>query len=372
LIAEGRLFLEPARFVEAFAERLVAAGVPVSRMRLGQRLMNPLLSAWGVIWTPGTGGEEYTVHRAQLATDDYIGSPFQHVIETRTPFRKRLDRLDPTRDHHVLHEFAAAGFTDYLALPLVYGDGSVQGTAFVSDAPAGFSDEAVMLLENLSVALAAAMEPMAMRRSTASLLATYLGRDPAHRVLRGSIHRGDIVETEAAIILTDVRGFTALSVSEPPEGVLAALGIYFETIVAAVHAHGGDVLKFMGDGVLSIVPVEQHGHVQACAKAAAAMRDAQAQLPQTRFVAALHVGPVIYGNVGSPDRLDFTVLGPSVNLVSRLEAVAKETGRMIVCSAPFAEALGKGQLLGHFTVRGFPVPQAVFALNDATSGQAFD
>jgi adenylate cyclase len=365
LIAEGRLFSAPARFAEALAERLVAAGVPLSRMRLGQRLANPLLSAWGVIWTPATGGEEYTVRRAQLATDEYRGSPFQHVVETRTPFRRRLDRLDAARDHRLLHELAAAGATDYLALPLVYGDGSVQGTAFVSDAAAGFPDQAVTLLESLSVALAAAMEPMAMRRSMASLLATYLGKDPAARVLRGAIHRGDIVETEAAVILTDLRGFTALSVSEPPAGVLAALGAYFETIVGAVHAHDGDALKFIGDGVLSIVPVVARDHARACAKAAAAMRDARARLAETPFVAALHVGAVIYGNIGSPDRLDFTVLGPSVNLVSRLEGIAKETGRPIVCSAPFAEALGTSEpeLLGHFPVRGFPAPQAVFALN---------
>ena len=260
LIGDARLRLAPVELVEGFCRRLLELGLPLWRLRAGQAIANPLASAWGVIWTrDGAGTDEYTVPRTTLATGAYHGSPFQHIIRTRQSFRRRLLDLDPERDHQVLHEMAAAGGTDYLALPLEYGDGSVQGLSLVAEGAEGFTDRHIEIAEALRQPLAAALEPTAMRRSSASLLRTYLGDGPAEAVLNGAIRRGDRRRIEAAILFSDLRGFTALSERLEEAALFAALDRYFEAVVEAVRAERGDVLKFLGDGVLAIFPVESAG-----------------------------------------------------------------------------------------------------------------
>ena len=372
LIGPARLGLAPVALIEGFCRRLLAQGVPLWRLRAGQAIANPLASAWGVIWTrEGSGTDEYTVPATLLRTAAYFGSPFEHVIGTRTSFRRRLVDLDPDRDHPVLHEMQALGGTDYVALPLEYGDGSVQGLSLVADG-AGFSERDLAIVERLRQPLAAALEPTAMRRSTASLLRSYLGDGPAGAVLAGSIRRGDRRRIEAAILLADLCGFTALSERLAEVALFGALDRYFEAVVAGVHAAGGDVLKFLGDGVLAIFPVAACGDPAAACRAALSAveraRDALADAPAgalpLAFTATLHVGEVVYGNIGSPDRLDFTVLGPAVNLVSRLEGLAKQLERPVLCSAAFARALGleaEAQAVGSFPLKGMAESQEVFA-----------
>jgi adenylate cyclase len=367
LVGTARVALTPAEIVAQSCERLVAAGIPLWRVRVGQRLANPLIGAWGVIWLRGTGAEEYTISRSVLATSSYTGSPFEHVVKTRTSFHRSLRDLDPAHDHPVLFELAASGSTDYFALPIVYGDGSVQGAAFTTDVVGGFSQDAVMLIEELSPFLAAALEPAAMRRSAESLLQTYLGDGPAQRIAAGAIRRGDQVAIEAAVLLTDLRGYTALSERLSPNELLDHLGRYLEVVVAAVRAEGGDVLKFMGDGVLSIFPVGDGGRAEASGRARRAVEAALIRANQIgglHFVGCLHVGSVTYGNIGSPDRLDFTVVGPTVNLVSRLEAIAKSTGSAAVCSREVAASFPADatSLLGTFTLPGIPDEQSIFEL----------
>jgi adenylate cyclase len=367
LAGPARVGLTPVEIVAETCERLVQAGIPLWRVRVGQRLLNPLLSAWGIVWMRGTGAEEYTVPRSMLATGSYTGSPFEHVIKTRTRFQRSLQHLDPAHDHPVLFELAAAGSTDYLALPIIYGDGSVQGAAFTTDDSAGFSPDDVALIEELSPFLAAALEPAAMRRSTRSLLQTYLGDGPARRIAAGAIRRGDQVEIEAAVLLTDLRGYTALAEQLAPDPLLERLGEYQEIIVEAVRAERGDVLKFIGDGVLSIFPVEAGGREEACARARRALEAAlmkAADIDDLRFVGCLHIGPVTYGNIGSADRLDFTVVGPTVNLISRLEAVAKSMNQSAVCSREVAGFFPVDTIksLGSFALQGIPQEQTIFGL----------
>jgi adenylate cyclase len=288
-------------------------------------------------------------------------------METGTWFRRRLDGLEP-QDHTVLHELASAGFRDYVAVPIAFGNGIIQPATFATRHGSGFTHSDVASIKSLSVPLSAALEAVAMRRSMASLLATFLGEGPAARVQAGAIRRGDIVETEAAILLTDMRGFTPLSLASPPSQLLATLGRYFEAVVDAVRAEGGDVLKFIGDGVLSIFPVGEGGRVGACAAAVRAVTRAIAaargeDLPP--FVAALHVGSMMYGNIGSTTRLDFTVVGPAVNVVSRLEGIAKARGETVVCSATFAAALPGTftRTMGRFELKGVVGDHDVFAVS---------
>ena len=371
LIGEARLTLDPVALITGYCERLIRLGVPLWRLRAGQRLANPLVGAWGVIWTrDGAGTHEYLVPRAMLSTDAYHGSPFQHVVESRQRFRRRLVDLEPGRDHEVLHEMATAGGTDYLAVALEYGDRSVQAMSLVSDGPTGFADEHLALIERLRQPLAAALEPTAMRRSSASLLKTFLGDGPADAVLAGAIRRGDRRHIEAAILFSDLRGFTTLSERLGEADLFTALDRYFEVVVEAVRGEGGDVLKFMGDGILAIFPVEVAGSRTAASQSALrAVEHARQDLADAQaadgtplaFVATLHVGQVSYGNIGSPERLDFTVLGPAVNLVSRLEGLAKRLDRPLLCSAAFARALGLTRApLGSFTLAGVVEPQDVF------------
>jgi adenylate cyclase len=378
LIAQARISLDPLALITGFCERLVAQGVPLWRLRAGQRLANPLASAWGVIWTrDGSATHEYLVPRTTLSTGAYHGSPFQFVLERRQTFRRRLRDLDPERDHEVLHEMAAAGGTDYLAVPLEYGDGSVQGLSLVSDGEDGFAHSHLALIEELRQPLAAALEPTAMRRSSASLLRTFLGDGPADAVLAGAIRRGDRRHIEAAILFCDLRGFTTLSERLGEAGLFAALDRYFEAVVEAVRGEGGDVLKFLGDGILAIFPVETGGRGAACAAALRAVEQARQRLAGAlagdgsplAFVATLHVGQVVYGNIGSPDRLDFTVLGPAVNLVSRLEGLAKQLDQPMLCSAAFAREVGTSLApLGAFPLKGLAEPQAVFVPQNAGQG----
>lgn len=369
LIAEARLSLAPLELIDRFCHKLVEFGVPLWRLRAGQRLANPLASAWGVIWTrDGSDTHEYVVARTTLSTGAYYGSPFQHVVERRQSFRRRLLDL-AARDHQVLHEMAAAGGTDYLAVPLEYGDGSVQGLSLVSDGKDGFADSHVELIERLRQPLAAALEPTAMRRSSASLLRTFLGDGPADAVLAGAIKRGDRRHIDAAILFCDLRGFTTMSERLGEAELFAALDRYFEAVVEAVRGGGGDVLKFLGDGVLAIFPVEA-SRTDACRAALEAVAEARERLAAAAaadgtplaFIATLHVGQVVYGNIGSPDRLDFTVLGPAVNLVSRLEGLAKELDRPLLCSAAFAAALDAPLAsIGRFALKGVTEPEEVFA-----------
>lgn len=366
LIGPARLSGDALAVTSGFAEQLIAMGVPLHRLRIAMQVDNPLLTAWGITWVPEKPAEMFTLNRALLDTPTYVGSPAQHVIETRTCFRRRLDQLTP-EDHTVLHELASAGFTDYVAVPVVFGNGIIQPAMFATRHDSGFAESQVALIQDLSVPLSAALEAIAMRRSTASLLATFLGEGPAARVLAGAIRRGDIVETEAAILLTDMRGFTPLSLTSSPAHLVTTLGRYFEAVVDAVQAEGGDVLKFLGDGALSIFRVGDGDRTGACRAAMRAVSQAVAaaraeDLPP--FIAAVHVGPVMYGNIGSPTRLDLTVVGPAVNIVSRLEGIAKASGETVVCSETFASALPATftRTLGQFEFKGLDGEHEVFAM----------
>lgn len=369
LIGPARRQCSPEEITQGLVERLAQAGVPLLRVRIGQRVSNPMISGWGVIWTRDNGAESYTVQRSVLATPSYRGSPFEHVITTRTSYRHSLRNLDPDRAHMVLLEQATAGGTDYLVLPIEYGDGSIQGAALTTDSPGGFAETDLTLIEALGPAIAAAFEPAAMRHSMASLLEVYLGSGPARRVAEGAFRRGETTTIEAAVLVTDLRNFTGLSERLAPADLLDHLGTYFEAVVDAVRAEGGDVLKFIGDGVLSVFAVEGGDRRDACLRAVRSVERAFAKpdLKDLPFVAALHAGPLVYGNIGSLDRLDFTVVGPTVNYVSRLEGIAKLLGRQAVCSADVAAELPAEtvQDLGMHVLKGFAEEQRVFELRNS-------
>jgi len=295
----------------------------------------------------------------------------------------------------------ADGITDDVVLPLTFSNGDVQSSAWATTQPGGFTAPELAALRRLASPLARVIEIITLRRVAAILLDTYVGNRAGARILAGQIRRGHTEVMNAAIWLSDMRDFTALSDSLPAETIVDVLNRYFDCQVPVIHAHGGEVLKFMGDGLLSIFPIgeSEPDEAAACSRALAAARACRAAvhaltyrhdggtIADFRFGVALHVGQVLYGNIGGsnrfrsdetlPDRreldaqawagsrLDFTCIGPAINLAARLEKIAARLGRNVVASSEFAGHIDLDWVaLGSFPVRGFAAPEEIFGLPD--------
>ncbi len=350
MMTEGRCSNDPIKVVTHFCATLSDAGVPLWRVNIGQRFANPLLIAWGIVWTP-EGTETYDVTHARMLTDGYLGSAFEYIMDNDRPLHKSLRGLDQERDHASYLEFAEAGGTDYYATLLNYGDGSRHGCTFATQSENGFSPAHLDMIEAAKPGLASALEPVTMRKSSRSLLRTYLGDGPSTAVWNGTIQRGERTTLEAVVMFSDLRGFTALSDSAGESEIFEALDGYFDVVVQSVEDRGGDVLKFMGDGILSIFPIRSaDDRPLQCRQAAQAARNALAGLsalnakrtasgkPVLEIGIGINVGQVSYGNIGSPGRLDFTVLGSAVNVASRIEGLTKSVGQRVLATSVIAEA----------------------------------
>jgi len=375
LISEGRELGDGVAIVEGYSARLVEAGVPLSRANIAQRFANPLLVAWGVIWTPEETSQ-YDVTHQMLETSSYVGSPFEYVHTNLKPLHKSLVGLDPDLDHSSYLELAEAGGTDLYAMLLTYGDGSQNGCTFVTDSSNGFQGEHIALIQRTGVGLACALEPVTMRKSTESLLRTYIGDGPARAVCNGTIQRGESSVVEAVVVFTDLRGFTTKSETWKEEDLIEALNGYFDAVVQAVIDNGGDVLKFMGDGILSIFTIDENKSREAqCRRAIDAVRASVSSLEGLNkdrrkeglealaMGTGINVGSVTYGNIGSPGRLDFTVLGPAVNIASRVQDLCKSLDETALATEPVALSLpGTFEDRGHHSLRGVSEPIKLFAI----------
>lgn len=377
MITEGRRSGDPVKVVSHFCASLMAAGVPLWRVNIGQRFANPLLVAWGVVWTPGHT-ESYDITHESMLTDGYVGSSFEYILEKRQPLHKSLRGLDPKADHISYIDFAELGGTDYYASLLYYGDGSLHGCTFITQADEGFLPAHLSMIEAALPSLSSAMEPITMRKSSRSLLRTYLGDGPSKAVWDGSIRRGERTTLEAVVMFSDLRGFTALSDSVSEEDLFDALNAYFDVVVQAVEDMRGDVLKFMGDGILSIFAIptaseRSHQYRQAARAAQKALTDlatlnrdrVQADKAPLDIGIGINAGQVSYGNIGSPGRLDFTVLGGAVNVASRIEGLTKSLGHRVLATAPIAKASADlFATCGMHEVRGIARPIELFSLNE--------
>ena len=375
MMTEGRCSGDPMKVVAHFCSTLIASGVPLWRVNISQRFANPLLLAWGVVWTPD-GTEIYDVTHTQMLTNSYIGSGFEYIFVNQRPLHKSLRDLNPETEHLSYLEFADAGGTDYYATLLDYGDGSQHGCTFTSQSTNGFSPQHLEMIEAAKPGLASALEPMTMRKSSKSLLRTYLGDGPCEAVWNGTIQRGERTTLEAVVMFSDLRGFTALSDRSSESEVFDALDGYFDVVVQSVEEMGGDVLKFMGDGILSIFPIrattDRPRQCQQAALAAKRVLVGLAALNDKRVGASktpldigigINVGQVSYGNVGSPGRLDFTVLGGAVNIASRIEGLTKSIGHRVLATTAIAETNPElFAACGLHEVRGIAHPIDLFNL----------
>ena len=356
----------PPDVVRRCGDELVAAGIPVDRIAAFVTTLHPDVAGRWFRWQPGTevlvGNLEYQA----LTTPGYANSPIAATMRTQREVRRRI--ADPAqREYVVLEELAADGFTDYLALPMVFTTGETHAIAFATKRASGFTDSELASLRHIARPLGRVAEIFALRRTASNLLSTYVGRNAGDRVLAGRIRRGDIEVIRAVIWFSDLRGFTELSQRASARDVLDALNQAFDCQVEAVYAHGGEVLKFIGDGMLAIFPLDDAADVTArCGAAIEAARAAQrafaAQRADLAFGIALHVGEVSYGNIGGQGRLDFTAIGPAVNLAARLEGLTGKLATPIVVSQELAmHAGGRVEPLGSFELKGIREPVPVFA-----------
>ena len=377
LFQEGRLTADPKIFLKNLGQKLINTGAPLWRIRTGCRTIHPRIDAWSVIWASDMENAlERQAGHGFRRNDTYLGSPMAHVAETGTLFRRKLTDLKEEQDHSMLFELASEGGTDYLALPISFSDGSTGILTFVSSNPGGFCDADITKFVQLTSFVGPVLEVFASRRIARALLDTYVGPRTGERVLSGQIKRGDGELINAAIWFSDLRDFTPLTESLPANELLNLLNSYFEIVTAAVTARGGEVLRFIGDAMLIVFPVNQSVSLEkACNAAVDAATDSfdniavlnirrtRSSQPEIKFGVGLHIGEVIYGNVGAPDRLDFTVMGPAVNRTARLESVTKEAGRLLLMSSEFASVLNREtQSLGRFPMKGIAGNQEVFTL----------
>jgi adenylate cyclase len=377
LIDGARSAPKPAQMMAETCGRLVAAGMPLWRVNVFIRTLHPDIFGFSFVWRPG---EEVTVTSASFDAPDsqeFKSSPLAILYETASEVRYRLD--DPaSAKFPFLEDMRAEGVTDYFAVPLLFADGLINSSSWTTKQPGGFSDEQLDALRSLLPPLARLIEIISLRRRAATLLDTYVGNRAGERILGGQIRRGHADTMHAAIWLSDLRGFTALSDRLPAETVVEILNGYFDCQVSSIRAHGGEVLKFMGDGLLAVFPIDEYvGDVrQVCSRVLEAARESRASVEamhfpigeaveRFRFGVALHVGKILYGNIGGGNRLDFTCIGPAVNLAARLEKLAGSLNRTIVASAGFAGICAGGWAdLGEFPIAGFSKAERVYGLLD--------
>ncbi|MEM0948350.1 MAG: adenylate/guanylate cyclase domain-containing protein [Pseudomonadota bacterium] len=389
IVQQGIDGTSPEALMEGYCARLIAAGVPMFRLHIAHRAYHPQFGAIGFNWwrDKGAGREEYG--RAAEPGEQWLRSPFRHMLASSLrEIRICLVEQDTAGQFPLLDDFRSRGATDYFATNVTFGqpdedepvdpDDPPEGLliSLLSDAPDGFSDTNLKLLRSLTPTLGLALKSASNRQMASDVVGTYLGADAGARVLSGEIQRGSVERIDAVIWFLDLQGFTKLS--EQIEGVamIDMLNAYFGEAVAAIEHQGGNVLKFMGDGLLAIF--DKRGSSKAvdqAVEAAVELRGAVdrlnaertiAELPITNFTLALHEGEVLYGNIGGEARLDFTVIGPAVNAAARIQGMCGQLDRRLILSTPVARAVERRAdelvSLGRYLLRGVKGPQELYTL----------
>ena len=331
--------------------------------------------------SPGIG--EVGTHEGEAA-ENWRRSPFYHLLQSGEAFMRRCFAAGAPADFPTVTELRDEGMSDYLAMVHRFAADGVIGemdcvySSWATDAPDGFDERGIAALRELAPFLKLAIKSASLARIAGTLVETYLGRDAGRRVLSGRIARGVADKIAAVLWYSDLRGYTRITDTAAPEQIIPLLNDYADAVVSAIHGEGGDVLKLIGDGTLAIFKADDPKHACRCAlDAATAMRRGvadlnrrrgQAGLPTTHVYLGLHVGEVFYGNVGSEDRLDFTVVGPAVNEASRIAAMCRSAERDLLLSSAFAAAVGADERrrlvsVGRYALRGVARPQELFTLD---------
>ena len=367
------------RFIDnIFAElciRLQGTGIPIKRATMNLLIQHPQWLGARIMWADGK--QEAEISRVDYEVrerSEYIGSSVYEIQEGAAEVRERLEGA-PGRKHALYDDMRAQGLTDYVAWPLLHTLGKRHVVTFATDRAGGFDDAHVASLKKVLPVLALVSEIRMKNRLARTLLETYVGTHAGEMILAGATRRGSGTTVRAAIMICDLRDFTRISDSWPRDDVIDLLNDYFDAMSEPIARHGGEILKFIGDGLLAIFPLSDP---KACANllhAVAEARQAMAALSEKNsmmgrapmnYGIGVHVGDVMYGNIGSRTRLDFTVIGPAVNMASRLEALTKQLGKKVLLSRAFADLVERDFALEHVgehAVRGFSEPIELFAYN---------
>lgn len=374
-----------ASLFEGCCQRLNAAGVPIGRGHITFRVLHPLYASMGLTWRPDRGVEisKYAHGEGGIHAAPFSSSPFYHLITRKLPFlRRHLTGPEAVLDFPFLQELRDQGATDYFAFLLDFGTPQLEGLvgSWATDRPTGFSDQDIEDLQRVQKRLGVACKMLLVQQIAQNVVSTYLGESAGLKVLHGQIRRGDGERIAAVIWYADLRGSSALAQDLQPDDYIACLNAYFEAVGNPVIDEGGEILNFIGDAVLAIFPAEggKKNARSACRRALRAGFAAEARIRDLNmrcrpvgaaplsFGLALHFGDVVFGNVGLPQRLAFSVIGSTVNEVARLEALTKELGLSILASAAFAErTAAKWKPMGRHALRGIEEPIEVMAPIDA-------
>ncbi|QEX21974.1 hypothetical protein FRZ61_19030 [Hypericibacter adhaerens] len=359
---------------EAFCLELRQRGSSISRASLGLEGLDPEVGGSRYVWEQEAIIYTSVPRAGVVQSAGYQNSPMKIVDDTGRPFRRRLEG---EQTMPVLEELRQSGATDYAMFPMPFIDTTRSAViAYSTPAPTGFTDAELQGLEAATDLFGPYAERQVLRQIAVDLLDVYVGPHTGRRIIEGHVERGDMETIEAAIWLADMRGFTRRSESSAVRDVLNGLNAWLEAMVGPIHAHQGEVLKFIGDAILAIFPTgtRQSGRV-VCAAALAAVEEARRQVEEVNraraaqglwpleFGVGLHFGEVVYGNIGAPRRLDFTVIGAAVNRASRLQELSKQLGRQTIISGAFAGHIdGPLVPLGTHRLRDVAEPQSVYGL----------
>jgi adenylate cyclase len=368
-------------------DRLLAAGIPLWRAFVSFRILHPKFAAVSTIWRreERTGTVEHieTLHGEAFTSEDWRQSPMHHMLSTQIPFlRRRLRGEEALLDFPVCEDLREQGASDYVAWMVPFARDNEPGPhqdgvigSWTTDRPSGFSDAEIRTLVRIQRRLVVSLKVQIKQQIAQTVLATYLGTDAGRRVLDGQIRRGDGEMLHAVIWYSDMRDSTRLADSLAAEDFLETVNSYFECTAGAVLANGGEVLRFIGDAVLAIFPIRDGDPKSACEAAMVAARDAEARLRALNrerarrdlealdYGLALHVGDVMFGNIGVPERLEFSVIGPAANEVARIESLTKTLGRRTLASAEFARSVPRyWESTGEHALEGVGAPVEVVAL----------
>ena len=375
LLATSDRPIDLRTLTQELVEKLREAELPLARVNLGVFALHPEIAGYAVLWTDAMEAAlEVPVRREDTLTPTYLESPIRALVDLRQPLRYRLEDPEEALDFPVLREFREAGHTDYVGFPLSYSDGGIAVLTFSTARPGGFRDEEIMGFHRLFPILKLLINVTETQRLAKTVLRTYLGRETGSRVLAGEILRGQGEEIEAALWLCDLRDFTAMTARIGSPAMIEVMNAYFDCMAEAVWEEGGEILKFMGDAMLAVFRIDDTRSVESAARSGVEaanralnrleklsdQRSSEWELP-LRAGIALHVGTVVYGNIGASSRLDFTVMGSAVNLVARIQHLTGTKNEPLLFSRGVAQHLpGEVESIGVHQFKGVPRPVEVF------------
>ncbi|MEX0303031.1 MAG: adenylate/guanylate cyclase domain-containing protein [Leisingera sp.] len=367
MLGEARETEDADDVLTRMAELFRAGGVPLDRATSIVPLLHAEAVASARFWERGKGARSYLFPFSEESGQGYAHSPAADVHRTGEWVILWLPDTPDDR-YGIVPELKADGYTHYIMAPVFMRSGMASTFSFATRAPEGFSDEDIAFLRAVFPALSACQEILTTARAMQEVLRIYVGDEPQQRIISGDVHRGEVMHIRSAILFADMRRFTELTAGMSAEEATSLLNAYYDCIVPPIEEAGGEVLKFIGDGILAIFRAEEDG-LQTCARALRASREgltrvaARSDTPDFEVGIALHFGEVAFGNVGSGMRLDYTVIGRDVNLAARVAGLCGTKGEPLLVSSEFRKRAGlEGRSLGGQNLKGLQAQEEVFAV----------